>query len=98
MPWRQPRQRKTNLPRLRAPKIRPARVDPTRPPGCHRNSDMKKIAVVAFVAAVLGAVPFARAEVAPGQPAPDFTLTDTNGKPHQLSSLKGKYVVLEWTN
>ncbi len=59
---------------------------------------MKKIAVFAFAAALLGAVPFARAEVAPGQPAPDFTLTDTNGKPHKLSALKGKYVVLEWTN
>ena len=59
---------------------------------------MKKIAVLAFAAALLGAVPFARAEVAPGQPAPDFTLTDTNGKQHTLSSLKGKFVVLEWTN
>jgi peroxiredoxin len=59
---------------------------------------MKKLAVLALVAAVLGAVPFARAEVAPGQSAPDFTLTDTNGKSHTLSSLKGKFVVLEWTN
>lgn len=59
---------------------------------------MKKIAVFAFAAALLGTVPLVRAEVAPGQPAPDFTLTDTNGKKHTLSSLKGKYVVLEWTN
>ena len=59
---------------------------------------MKKIAVLAFAAALLGAAPLLRAEVAPGQSAPDFTLTDTNGKPHSLSSLKGKYVVLEWTN
>jgi len=29
-------------------------------------------------------------------PAPDFTLTDTNGKQHSLSDFKGKYVVLEW--
>ena len=33
-----------------------------------------------------------------GQPAPDFTLTDLAGKPVTLSSLKGKYVVLEWVN
>jgi alkyl hydroperoxide reductase subunit AhpC len=33
-----------------------------------------------------------------GQPAPDFTLTDTQGKAVQLSDFKGKYVVLEWTN
>jgi peroxiredoxin len=33
-----------------------------------------------------------------GQPAPDFTLADTQGKPMHLADLKGKYVVLEWTN
>jgi len=33
-----------------------------------------------------------------GQPAPDFTLTDTAGKAVKLSGLRGKPVVLEWTN
>lgn len=33
-----------------------------------------------------------------GKPAPDFTLTDTDGKAVTLSSLKGKIVVLEWFN
>jgi len=33
-----------------------------------------------------------------GQPAPNFTLTDAQGKPVQLSDFKGRYVVLEWTN
>ena len=33
-----------------------------------------------------------------GAPAPDFTLTDANGKSHSLSEFKGKYVVLEWFN
>ncbi len=33
-----------------------------------------------------------------GEPAPDFTATDTNGQVHKLSDYSGKYVVLEWTN
>jgi peroxiredoxin len=33
-----------------------------------------------------------------GQPAPDFTATDSNGKVHKLSDYKGKFVALEWTN
>jgi len=33
-----------------------------------------------------------------GQPAPGFTLTDANGKSHNLSDFKGKFVVLEWLN
>ena len=33
-----------------------------------------------------------------GQPAPDFTLTDVAGQAVQLSSFKGKPVVLEWNN
>ena len=36
--------------------------------------------------------------VNPGQPAPDFTLSDLAGKPVKLSDLKGKFVVLEWVN
>ena len=36
--------------------------------------------------------------VNPGQPAPDFTLTDVSGKAVKLSEMKGKYVVLEWVN
>lgn len=30
--------------------------------------------------------------------APDFTLTDSEGKQHKLADLKDKIVVLEWTN
>jgi len=33
-----------------------------------------------------------------GSTAPDFSLTDANGKTHSLSQYKGKYVVLEWFN
>jgi peroxiredoxin len=34
----------------------------------------------------------------PGNPAPDFSVTDTAGKSVKLSDYKGKFVVLEWTN
>ena len=33
-----------------------------------------------------------------GQPAPDFSVTDANGKTEALSAYKGKTVVLEWNN
>jgi len=33
-----------------------------------------------------------------GKPAPEFMANDTNGKHVMLSELKGKTVVLEWTN
>ncbi len=33
-----------------------------------------------------------------GQPAPAFTLPDTNGTQHSLSDFAGRVVVLEWTN
>src|SRR5262245_54798891 len=38
----------------------------------------------------------AHAEV--GKPAPDFELSDLDGKKIKLSSLRGKVVVLEWFN
>lgn len=45
----------------------------------------------------LTAVP-ASAEVTPGKPAPEFTARDTAGNEVKLSDLRGKIVVLEWTN
>jgi peroxiredoxin len=42
--------------------------------------------------------PAAPTAAAIGAPAPDFELTDTEGKTHKLSSFKGKRVVLEWFN
>jgi len=46
---------------------------------------------------LLAAVPLAQAQ-APGRDAPAFTLTDVAGKRVDLASLRGKTVVLEWTN
>ena len=66
---------------------------------------MKKVliplAVVAVAAAfVLGnfSTPMAGGDAQVGNPAPDFTLTDTNGNSVTLSDYQGKYVVLEWIN
>jgi peroxiredoxin len=38
------------------------------------------------------------AAVETGEPAPGFTLTDTEGNEHSLSDFEGQYVVLEWLN
>jgi peroxiredoxin len=48
------------------------------------------------VAASASAEPAGSASV--GQPAPDFTLSDLDGKAVTLSQLRGKVVVLEWFN
>ena len=42
--------------------------------------------------------PEANAQLNTGEPAPDFTLTDTEGQTHSLSQHQGKFVVLEWIN
>ena len=38
------------------------------------------------------------AEVKIGDPAPDFTLTDSDQQQRSLSGFQGKYIVLEWFN
>lgn len=48
--------------------------------------------------AVASAFSTAAFAVAPGNPAPDFALTDLAGKPVKLADYKGKTVVLEWHN
>ena len=40
----------------------------------------------------------AKATAKVGEAAPDFELTDVNGKAHKLSDWKGKIVVLQWVN
>jgi peroxiredoxin len=49
------------------------------------------LAMMAFAAA-------AHAEVTTGEIAPDFSLTDMEGKKHTLVGEQGKFVVLEWVN
>ena len=52
---------------------------------------------VAVIMLRVGATP-ASAQVRIGDPAPAFTLTDSNGGAASLADFKGKTVVLEWTN
>ncbi len=47
---------------------------------------------------VPGAGPAAARELQPGTPAPDFELTDADGKTHKLADYKDKIVVVEWLN
>jgi peroxiredoxin len=53
---------------------------------------------VSFLAAALLAVSLPAFAATAGQSAPDFALSDSQGKSVRLSDFKGKYVVLEWTN
>ncbi len=55
---------------------------------------MKKILMTSLMTLVLG-INFAFA-LNVGDPAPNFTLTDTNGNSHTLSNYQGKVVVLMW--
>lgn len=59
---------------------------------------MTRLASLAIAAGLALVTPAASANVAPGQVAPEFTLTDIQGKPQKLSAYRGKYVVLEWFN
>jgi hypothetical protein len=51
-----------------------------------------------IAAALLAGLSAAQAAAVVGQPAPDFSLKDANGKTVRLSDFKGRHVVLEWTN
>jgi peroxiredoxin len=48
--------------------------------------------------AAAGAMADPSAQARLGAPAPDFTLTDSNGRSVSLANFKGKTIVLEWTN
>jgi peroxiredoxin len=55
-----------------------------------------RIWTVALVTAFAFTLSASAAKV--GDTAPDFTGTDTHGQQQKLSSYRGKFVVLEWTN
>ena len=50
------------------------------------------------VTLVLMALSTAALAASVGEPAPNFTAIDSNGKAHTLAALHGKFVVLEWHN
>lgn len=58
---------------------------------------MKLMSTLLAATLSLAAAPL-MAKVEVGQPAPAFSLTDSNGKTRTLDEFKGKTVVLEWTN
>lgn len=61
---------------------------------------MKQSLLASFFAASFSfaAMTGANAAATVGQPAPAFSLSDTNGKAVKLADYKGKTVVLEWHN
>ena len=54
--------------------------------------------LVLAVALAAAFVTIGRAAANVGAPAPDFSVTDLQGKVHRLADYKGKTVVLEWVN
>lgn len=58
---------------------------------------MMRFIVASLVMLAFGGLSFAQ-EAKIGQKAPDFTLTDSQGKQHSLADYQGKIVVLEWIN
>ena len=62
-----------------------------------RTSAFARYALATAAALAVTVVqPLSAAKV--GDKAPDFSVTDSNGKNHKLSDFKGKWVVLEWHN
>jgi hypothetical protein len=59
------------------------------------NRILHAVQTAALLTTLLASTAFA---VKPGDQAPDFKGTDSNGKTQSLSQYKGKWVVLEWAN
>ncbi|MCB9990382.1 MAG: thioredoxin family protein [Rhodospirillales bacterium] len=59
---------------------------------------MRKLLSTLALTLVMFTAPALASDAVIGQPAPAFTLTDTEGVSHNLSDFAGKIVVLEWTN
>jgi peroxiredoxin len=55
-------------------------------------------ALAFFALSLTGVSQSVQAAAEPGQPAPDFRLTDLSGQQVSLTGLRGRWVILEWTN
>ena len=71
----------------------------TQPLVIPKEITMKHTPIHVFAGVVLLALSMAAA-AAPkiGEPAPDFSVVDTQGKVHSLSDYAGQLLILEWTN
>jgi peroxiredoxin len=63
-----------------------------------QGGDMIRKHLSSFIALSLLFTAAAANAVRVGEPAPEFTGTDSQGRTQMLSAYRGKYVVLEWTN
>ncbi len=61
------------------------------------NTNLRSPLLTSLAGLALTAAAMANAATI-GQPAPDFSLSDLNGKAVKLADFKGKHVVLEWHN
>ena len=61
------------------------------------STHFRTLAIAVALPLALAVAP-AQAEPRVGDAAPEFTGTDSNGNTQKLSDLKGKTVILEWTN
>ncbi|MDQ6860681.1 MAG: peroxiredoxin family protein, partial [Verrucomicrobiota bacterium] len=59
---------------------------------------MKTKLLLTLLAGISASAAFAVESPKVGSPAPDFSVTDSNGQKHSLGDYKGKWVVLEWFN
>ena len=59
---------------------------------------MKTLFAATAALALMATATTASAKIANGTSVTDMTVTDSNGKQHNLSDFTGKRVVLEWTN
>jgi AhpC/TSA family len=64
----------------------------------HKGGAMKNRHSFILLAGIVLALIASAFAVKVGDPAPGFTVVDSNGKQQHLSDYKGKFVVLEWHN
>lgn len=66
--------------------------------GTKMDRKTSRIAMPIMLGCAILLTPLCLWSVKVGEPAPDFTAKDSNGKVQKLSDYRGKYVVLEWHN